>query len=139
MKSLLIVAICFLVVAIYQNSFEGNGSYNETLKLNKASLFLNYTAAFDAYYLANGSANGDVTNKVTLPVWLPKDTTIKMYVNGGYGYVFMPSASGVLSEVMRATDYSALIGFTDSTSIISLAGKNPKPNFIPAGYIVYVR
>ncbi|GAB7400903.1 hypothetical protein OUHCRE2_43620 [Enterobacter asburiae] len=139
MKSLLIVALCILVVAIYQNSFEGNSSYNETLKLNKASLFLNYTAAFDAYYLANGSANGDVTNKVTLPVWLPNDVTIKMYVNGGYGYVFMPSASGVLSEIMRATDNSALIGFTDSTSIISLAGKNQKPNFIPAGYIVYVR
>ncbi|EDS7336257.1 oxidoreductase, partial [Salmonella enterica subsp. enterica serovar Pomona] len=49
MKSLLIVALCTLIVAFYQNSFEGNNSYNETLKLNKASLFLNYATAFDAY------------------------------------------------------------------------------------------
>jgi len=139
MKSLLIVALCVLVVAFYQNSFEGNNSYNESLKLNKASLFLNYTSAFDVYYLSNGSANGDVTNKVTLPIWLPVDNTIKMYVNGGYGYVFMPSASGVLSEIMRATDYSALVGFTDNTSIITLSGKIAKPGFIPTGYIVYVR
>lgn len=139
MKSMFIVALCILVVAIYQNSFEGSKSYHETMKLNKASLFLNYTAAFDSYYLTNSTANGDVTKNVALPVWLPKDSTIRMYVNGGYGYVFMPSASGVLPEIMRATDYSALIGFTDSTSIITVTGKNPKPTFIPAGYIVYVR
>lgn len=139
MKSLLMIALCVLMVTFYQNSFEGNTSYHDTLKLSKASLFLNYTTAFDAYYLSNGSANGDVTSKVTLPVWLPKDSTIKMYVNGGYGYVFMPSASGVLSELVRATDYSALVGFTDSNSIITLSGKIQKPGVIPAGYIVYVR
>ncbi|EGM9156115.1 type IV pilus biogenesis protein PilM [Salmonella enterica] len=139
MKSLLIVAFCTLIVAFYQNSLDDNSSYNETVKLNRASLFLNYTAAFDGFYLSNRSESGDVTNKVILPVWLPTDSSIKMYVNGDYGYVFMPSASGLFSEVLRATDYSALIGFTDNTSIVTLAGINPKPNFIPAGYIVYVR
>ncbi|EBC5631742.1 type IV pilus biogenesis protein PilM [Salmonella enterica] len=139
MKSLLIVALCTFIVAFYQNSFDDNSSYNKTVKLNRVSLFLNYTTAFDGFYLSNGSASGDVTNKVILPVWLPTDSTIKMYINGSYGYVFMPSASGLFSEILRATDYSALIGFTDNTSIVTLAGIIPKPHFIPAGYIVYVR
>ncbi|HCA7081261.1 TPA: type IV pilus biogenesis protein PilM [Citrobacter sedlakii] len=139
MKSLFVVALCLLAVAIYQNSLEGNDSYIKSIKLNKVSLFLNYTSVFDDYYLSNANANGDVTNKVTLPVWLPVDNTIKMYVNSGYGYVFMPSASGVLSELLRATDNSALIGFSDNDSITTLSGKIAKPAFIPAGYIVYVR
>lgn len=139
MKSLLIVALCFLVVAVYQNTNNGNNSYTESVKLNRASLFLNYTSAFDSYYLSSGGASGDVTNNVTLPVWLPTDNAIRMYVDGGYGYVYMPSASGVFSEIMRATDYSALIGFTDNSSIITMTGKISKPSFIPAGYIVYMR
>lgn len=139
MKSLFVVALCLLVVALYQNSLEGNKSYDKTLKLTKASLFLNYTSAFDNYYLYNASANGDVTSKVAVSAWLPVDSTIKMYITGGYGYVYMPSASGVLSEIMRATGYSALIGFSDNDSITTLAGKLSKPAFIPAGYIVYVR
>ncbi|MGK7247398.1 type IV pilus biogenesis protein PilM [Buttiauxella agrestis] len=139
MKSLLIVALCILVVMVYQNTISSNEVYNDSLKLNKASLFLNYTSAFDTYYLANGSASGDVTSKVTLPVWLPADSAIRMNVNGGRGYVYMPSASGVLSEILKATDYSVLIGFTDGSTITTLSGKISKPSFIPAGYIVYVR
>lgn len=139
MKSLLIVALCILVVMVYQNTISSNEAYNESLKLNKASLFLNYASVFDTYYLANGSASGDVTSKVKLPVWLPADSTIKMNINGGRGYVYMPSASGVFSEILKATDYSVLVGFTDSSTITTLSGKISKPSFIPAGYIVYVR
>lgn len=139
MKSLMIVALCILVLMVYQNTLSSNEAYNDSLKFSKASMFLNYTSAFDTYYLANGSATGDVTSKVTLPVWLPYDSTIKMNVNGGRGYVYLPSASGVLSEILKATDYSVLVGFTDGSSITTLSGKVSKPSFIPAGYIVYVR
>ncbi|PHM25090.1 type IV pilus biogenesis protein PilM [Xenorhabdus budapestensis] len=139
MKSWLMVMLCMLVIVFCQNFFDGREDYNETLKLNKASLFLNYTAAFDAYYLSNGGANGDVTNFVLLPSWLPVDSSIRMYISSGAGYIFMPSASGVLSEIMKRTDYSAWVGFSDDTSIITLSGKLNKPSFIPANYIVYVR
>lgn len=139
MKSLLLVGLCILVITVYQNSIDSNDSYNNSLKLNKASLFLNYTTAFDSYYLSNAEQTGDVTNKVTLPVWLPMDGSIKMNITGGYGYVYMPSTSGVFSEIMKSTDYSALIGFTDNNEIITLGGKIVKPSFIPNGYIVYMR
>ncbi|WOI84401.1 MULTISPECIES: type IV pilus biogenesis protein PilM [Enterobacteriaceae] len=139
MKSMLIVAFFTLLVAFYQNSDDSKESYNESLRTNKASLFLNYTSAFDTYYLTHSSANGDVTSQVTLPTWLPVDTTVKMNVSGGYGYVYMPSISGVLSEVMKATDNSALVGISDNTVIKTNSGTIAKPTFIPAGYIVYVR
>lgn len=139
MKSLLLVGLCILVITVYQNSMGSNDSYNNSLKLNKASLFLNYTTAFDSYYLSNANQTGDVTNKVTLPAWLPMDASIKMNITGGYGYVYMPSASGVFSEIMKGTDYSALIGFTDNNAIVTLGGRIAKPSFIPDGYIVYMR
>ncbi|WP_340621876.1 type IV pilus biogenesis protein PilM [Xenorhabdus siamensis] len=139
MKSWLIVILCMLFIVFYQNLFGGREEYNETLKLNKASLFLSYTSAFDAYYVANGGANGDVTNSVSLPSWLPVDSSIRMYISSGTGYIFMPSTSGVLSEIMRRTDYSAWVGFSDDTSITTLSGKLNKPSFIPTNYIVYVR
>lgn len=139
MKSLLIVAFFTVLIAFYQNTNDDRSSYNESLRTNKASLFLNYTSAFDAYYLANSSANGDVTNKVTLPAWLPANSSVKMYVSSGYGYVFMPLESGVFSEVMKATDNSALVGVTDSSAIKTVSGTIAKPSFIPSGYIVYVR
>lgn len=139
MKSMLIVAFLSLLVIFYQNTDGGNESYNKSLRINKASLFLNYTSAFDSFYLANNSANGDVSSQVTLPVWMPVSSSIKMYVSNGYGYVFMPSESGVLSEIMKATDYSALVGVSDNSVIKTNSGTMAKPSFIPSGYIVYVR
>ncbi|NDO82795.1 oxidoreductase [Citrobacter sp. NCU1] len=139
MKSLLVVALCILVITVYQNSINTTSSYNDLLRLNKASLFLNYTSAFDDYYLSNASAVGDVTSKVVVPVWLPKEASIKMYVNNGYGYVYMPTASGVFSEIMKSTDNSALVGISDNSVIKTNSGTITKPAFIPSGYIVYMR
>ncbi|EIK1335782.1 type IV pilus biogenesis protein PilM [Salmonella enterica] len=139
MKSLLVMALCILVVCVYQSAIDSNDSYNESLKINRASLFLSYTTAFDNYYLSNANPVGDVTTNVTLPAWLPMDESIKMYIDGGYGYVYMPNSSGVYGEIMKKTDYSALIGVSDSSSIVTSAGKIVKPSFIPANYIVYMR
>jgi len=139
MKPLLVVAWCVFFIAVYQNSVVDNSSYAETVKVNKASLFLIYTTSFDNFYLNNSSATGDVTNKVTLPSWLPADNTVKMFISGGYGYVFMPSTSGVFSELVESTNNSTLVGFSDATSITTLSGKLAKPSFIPPNYIVYIR
>lgn len=139
MKALLLVGFCALLIAFYENALSSGEEYNTSLRMNKTATFLHYVSAFDSYYAANSTGSGDVSNNVGLPVWLPADSTIRMYISGGNGYVYMPSASGVLSEVMKATDYSYLVGYSDSSSIIMLSGKLPKPSFIPAGYIVYVR
>lgn len=139
MKSMLVVAFLTLLTAFYQNLNNSRESYNESLRTNKALLFLNYTSAFDTYYPGKDSPDGDVTSKVILPDWLPKDSAIKMYIGGGYGYVCMPSESGVLAEIMKATDYSALVGVSNNTVITTTSGTMTKPAFIPPGYIVYVR
>lgn len=127
------------IMAALTNSNTGSDSYDDTMRKMKSSRFLNYVTAFDEYFLYNGAASGDVTQNVMLPVWLPRDDTIRMYINGGYGYVFMPTGSGVLSEILKTTDYSLLVGFTDNSSIKTSSGVILKPSFIPSGYIVYVR
>lgn len=139
MKSMLIVVFFTLLIVFYKNANYIDKNYDESLQANKSSLFLNYVSAFDNYYLANANVNGDVTNNVKLPIWIPTDSSIKMYVNGGYGYVFMPSGSGILSKILTATDYSELVGLSDSSVIKMNSGTIAKPEFIPAGYIVYVR
>ncbi|EET2714454.1 type IV pilus biogenesis protein PilM [Escherichia coli] len=139
MKPMSIILFCMFVIVFIANSSTGTESYDDTMRKMKSSRFLNYVAAFDEYYLYNGSASGDVTQNVVLPVWLPRDNAIRMYINGGYGYVFMPTGSGVLSEILKTTDYSLLVGFTDNASIKTSSGVIPKPSFIPSGYIVYVR
>ncbi|EGH9360821.1 type IV pilus biogenesis protein PilM [Salmonella enterica] len=139
MKSLLIISLCILVLTFWQKVVGGDKSFVETSRESNAALFLNYVTAFDSYFLNNGSATGDVTTKITLPMWLPNDGSIRMYISGGYGYVFMPSSSGLLSEIMKSTDNSLLVGFSDSTSIVTLGGRISKPAFIPPGYIVYLR
>lgn len=139
MKSMLVVALLAILMAFFQNANDNKENYIESLRTNKASLFLNYTSAFDTYYQANSSANGDVTNNVTLPTWIPKDNTVKMYISGGNGYIYMPLESGVFSEIAKATDYSALVGISDNSVIKTSSGTITKPAFIPSGYIVYVR
>lgn len=139
MKSLLIIAICMFIVAIYQSSLDDNETHSEALRVNKVSTFLNYVSAFDAYYLTNGNGSGEVTNKVLLPSWLPPDPSVRMYIENSRGYVFMPAGSGLLSDLMKKTDYSSLVGFSDTTYINTVSGKLDKPTFVPTGYIVYVR
>lgn len=139
MKTIFMCFFGILVMTFYQSLLSDSEPRDELLELNKSTLFLNYVSAFDTYYSSHANSNGDITKQISLPVWLPSEKSIKMYVDGGYGYVFMPSSKGVLAEVLRATDYSALIGFTDLNSIITANGVIQKPAFIPQGYIVYVR
>lgn len=139
MKSIMIVAFCLAVIFGYLNLSNENDEYNDTVVSNRASMFMNYASTFDSFYLANPSANGEVTSKVSLPSWVPVDNTIKMHIESGLGYVYMPSQQGILSKVTSQTDGSALVGITDSSFINTNRAKLKKPTFIPAGYLVYVR
>lgn len=105
----------------------------------KSGQFMNYVYAFDAYYQANSGANGDVTASVPLPTWLPKNSSIKMYISNKVGYVYMPVSKGVFNEVLRITDFSSAVGVTDASSINTVSGKVSKPGFIGINNIVYVR
>ncbi|WP_447840874.1 type IV pilus biogenesis protein PilM [Enterobacter bugandensis] len=105
----------------------------------KSGQFMNYVYAFDTYYQANSGANGDVTASISLPTWLPKNSSIKMYVSNKVGYVYMPVSKGVFNEVLRITDFSSAVGVTDASSINTVSGKVSKPGFIGINNIVYVR
>jgi hypothetical protein len=105
----------------------------------KAGQFLNYVYAFDAYRQTNAGANGDVTNSVPLPAWLPQNANIKMYVSGGVGFVYTPTSKGVYTEVLKESGNSSAVGITDNSNINTVSGTVAKPNFINSGYIVYVR
>lgn len=104
-----------------------------------SSLFLNYAEALNDRYLSGTPADGDMTATITLPVWQPRSSQIVVRVSGGVGYIFMPSSPGVLSQLLQDTENSAHIGLSDATGIRTLAGVVPRPSFIPAGYVVYVR
>ncbi|AVF38204.1 type IV pilus biogenesis protein PilM [Rahnella sikkimica] len=104
-----------------------------------SSLFLNYAEALNDRYLSGTPADGDMTATITLPVWQPRSSQIVVRVSGGVGYIFMPSSPGVLSQLLQDTENSAHIGLSDATGIRTPAGVVPRPSFIPAGYVVYVR
>lgn len=139
MKSALVFAFFILFIFFYKNLDNSKDQYEQSLRTNKSSSFISYTTAFDNYYYENKNDNGDVTDKVKIPIWIPKNNTVKMYISGGNGYIYMPLESGVFSEVLKATDYSALVGISDDSVIKTSSGTITKPVFIPSGNIVYVR
>lgn len=136
--------IAFLILAF---SITGLGIVNrersEILDITdiqaKSGQFMNYVYAFDTYYQANSGVNGDVTASVPLPMWLPKNSSIKMYVSNKVGYVYMPVSKGVFNEVLKITDFSSAVGVTDASNINIISGKVSKPGFIGINNIVYVR
>lgn len=139
MKAGFIVAFSIMIVAILTNNNQSDSKLQEAKRTVTIQLFLNYVSCFDEYYQNHKTEYGDVTEKVTLPAWMPVDTSIRMYINPDAAYVFMPSSSGILSGLLKMTENSAMVGYSDNSNIITLAGKLAKPVYIPAGYIVYVR
>ncbi|MHB9331375.1 type IV pilus biogenesis protein PilM [Phytobacter ursingii] len=139
MKTGFIVAFSIMIIALLTNNNQSDNNLKEAKRDVTIQLFLNYITYFDEYYQNHKTEYGDVTDKVALPTWMPIDTSIRMYVNPDAAYVFMPSSSGILSGLLKITENSAMVGYSDSNNIITLAGKITKPAFIPSGYIVYVR
>lgn len=104
-----------------------------------SSHFLAEVSAFDSYIEDNPTAAGDVTNDVILPEWLHKNSSIKMIVTSQNSFVYMPAEKLLLAELMHKTNWSAFIGYTSDSFIITNVGEIAKPSFIPSGYVVYVR
>ncbi|EJH2486503.1 type IV pilus biogenesis protein PilM, partial [Salmonella enterica subsp. enterica serovar Eko] len=43
------------------------------------------------------------------------------------------------NNILKRTEGSVLVGVSDSSSLVTEAGRINKPSFIPSGYIVYMR
>ncbi|EQB98972.1 type IV pilus biogenesis protein PilM [Photorhabdus temperata] len=114
-------------------------SLESSIEQSQVGQFMNYVYAFDDYYKQNPSATGDITSKVALPSWLPKNANIKMVINNGVGYVYIPLSKGMMREILKWTDNSASVGISNGAYINTVSGKIAKPSFIGYGYIVYVR
>lgn len=142
MKTSLFFAVVLLVLVSNLLS-----SINETQKENVATVnreqlsaqFLHYVESLNNLFASGTPGDGDVTQSLVLPAWLPKSSTIKLQVYGGQAYLFMPLSPGVLEQLLLDTENSAHIGISDATGINTPAGKLNRPGFIPAGYVVYVR
>lgn len=139
MKTSYIILFSLMVIVSLTGMLSSRNKIEDTQADITAKNFLNYVLAFDDYLLSHDVINGDVTNEVVIPTWLPVNSNIKMIISAGYGYIFMPSSPGMLANVQQITGNSAMVGVSDSAGISTPLGVIEKPAFIPSGYIVYVR
>ena len=105
----------------------------------QAGQFLQYVSAFNNLWTSSTPADGDAAARITLPDWLPRSSTILLRISGGAGYVFMPASPGVYAQLMTDTENSSHFGLSDAAGINTPSGRLARPDFIPAGYVVYVR
>lgn len=142
MKSSLFFAAALLaVVSIMLSEVTGarQAGIDTAIQEQRAGQFLHYVAALNDLYVAGTPAEGDASARVTLPEWLPANDTIGLRISAGTAYVFTPSIPGLITEIQQQTEYSMHFGLSDDSGIIMPAGRIFRPDFIPAGYVVYVR
>ncbi|WP_058970018.1 type IV pilus biogenesis protein PilM [Type-D symbiont of Plautia stali] len=101
--------------------------------------FLHYVSAFNDLWTGTTPADGDAAARITLPDWLPRSAAIQLRISGGAGYVYTPSAPGFYAQLMEDTENSSHFGLSDAAGINTPSGRLARPDFIPAGYVVYVR
>lgn len=137
----LIAALVLFLYSLLSNISENaTNEINDDVLTEKVVLrFLAATAAFDEYYRNNSTISGDVTEQVDYPDWLQVNDEIKMVITDGVGYVYTPASKGIYSKLLLKTEGSSLMGYTDEQTINTPSGKIPKPSYISADSIVYVR
>lgn len=101
--------------------------------------FLNYVSAFNDLYTSGTPPDGDAASRISLPGWLPQSSNVHLRISNGIGYVFTPASPGLYSQVLQETENSAHFGLSDTAGINTPSGRIARPDFIPAGYLVYVR
>lgn len=142
MNSSLFISIILLAAASMLLSF-GNSKQRESTdgarQQQQSGEFLHYVAALNDLYSSGTPADGDVTTKAVLPSWLPHSSAIVLRVSRGQGYAFTPSQPGLYGQIMADTENSTHFGITDAAGINTPAGRLTRPDFVPPGYVVYVR
>lgn len=142
MKSSLFFAAAILAAVSILLSCVKNAQLDKVAHVTKeqqAGQFLNYISAFTELYASGVPADGDAINRVTLPSWLPRNSMIQLRISNGEGYVFTPASPGLYSQLLQETENSSHFGISDAAGINTPSGRLSRPNFIPAGYVVYVR
>ncbi|CBJ48258.1 type IV pilus biogenesis protein PilM [Erwinia amylovora] len=132
----LLAAVSILLSCVNDTSRDGVARVTQE---QQAGQFLNYVSAFNDLYVSGTPADGDASGRVTLPGWLPRNANIQLRISSGVGYVFIPSAPGFYGQLMQDTENSSHFGLSDTAGINTPSGRVPRPDFIPAGYVVYVR
>lgn len=142
MRSPIFFAILLLTAATIVLSFVNDASRNNVARVTQAQQagqFINYVYAFNDLWTAKTPADGDAAARIKLPAWQPLNTSIQMRISGGAGYVFTPSSPGFYQQLMEDTENSSHFGLSDAAGINTPAGRLARPDFIPVGYVVYVR
>ncbi len=80
-----------------------------------------------------------MTHNVTAPSWLPANVDIQMFIENKRDMCLCPRTQCVYNNILKRTEGSVLVGVSDSSSLVTEAGRINKPSFIPSGYIVYMR
>lgn len=101
--------------------------------------FLHYVSAFNDLWTSTTPADGDAAARITLPDWLPRNTDIQLRISGGAGYIYAPASPGFYAQLLEDTENSSHFGLSDGDGINTPSGRLARPDFIPAGYVVYVR
>ncbi|MCX8963107.1 oxidoreductase [Erwinia psidii] len=113
--------------------------FDNVTKEQLAGQFLNYVSAFNDLYASGPPADGDAVNRIILPGWLPKSSSIQLRISNGAGYAFAPTSPGLYTQLLQETENSSHFGISDATGINTPSGRLTRPDFIPVGYVVYVR
>ncbi|EBZ6776929.1 type IV pilus biogenesis protein PilM [Salmonella enterica] len=113
-------------------------TYDESIIQQQVASYLHYVDSAQAYINNNPSASGNITQIISLPNWLPKNTNITVYVQAGSTYVFMPNKPGLMKLLKNSTGDSISFGLATAGSIVTTYEKRTKPNFIPDNSVVFI-
>ncbi|HAS8353299.1 TPA: hypothetical protein I7721_19630 [Vibrio vulnificus] len=133
--------MCIALSAAFFNQFytENKKNLDFAAEQSKAGQFMIYVSAFDDFHKINTTVTGEVTGFVKIPEWLPENKNIKMVIEGGVGYIYMPDSPGLMDQVIKLSNNSSHVGISNNTEIMTVSGGVIKPNFIGSGYIVFMR
>lgn len=142
MRSSLFFAAALLAMVSILLSCVNDANRDRVANVTQAQLsgqFLHYVSAFNDLWTGTPPADGDVAARIILPEWLPRNTHIQMRISGGVGYIYAPSSPGLYAQLLEDTENSSHYGLSDADGINTPSGRLARPDFIPAGYVVYVR
>ncbi|HEB4876195.1 TPA: type IV pilus biogenesis protein PilM [Kluyvera ascorbata F0526] len=134
--AVLLAAVSILLSCVNDANRDGVASVTQA---QLSGQFLNYVSAFNDLWNGTTPADGDAAARITLPDWLPRNAGIQLRISGGAGYIYAPSSPGFYAQLLEDTENSSHFGLSDAAGINTPSGRLSRPDFIPSGYVVYVR
>lgn len=129
-----------IVSAVTSQSDNNTRNRIDELRIqNLSGQLINYSNALNDLYANGTPADGDATSRLVLPQWLARSPDIRATIQGGAGFVYMPTSPGLFTQVELETEKSAHFGISDGSGMNTTAGRVNLPSFIPPNYVVYAR